>query len=169
MEDGGLVPSAPWVTGAGDTWPWHSPSACPVEPSVLDGVISFFRRCFFLSTRGEGGGSLPALPGLDTASKDSGDSAERPHVGGWGTMDTGVGGVIRLMRTRELCRTIEATRVTKSIRTTQVSKGCQGHQVHRAQQYHLGHQGHWTQWGHQGHQSPRGPGHTGIIRAAQGH
>lgn len=130
MEDGGLVPTAPWVTGAGDIWLWHSPSACPPEPSVLDGVVSFFRRCFFLSTSGDGGGSLPALPGLDTASKDNGDSAKREHTWGTGgTVDTGVTGGTRLLRTRELTGTIEATKVTRSIRTTQVSKGYQGHQV----------------------------------------
>lgn len=32
-----------------------SPSACPAEPSVLDGVVNFFLLCFF--TMGEGGGS----------------------------------------------------------------------------------------------------------------
>lgn len=32
-----------------------SPSACTVEPSVLEGVLNFFLLCFF--TMGEGGGS----------------------------------------------------------------------------------------------------------------
>jgi hypothetical protein len=32
-----------------------SPSACTAEPSVLEGVDSFFLLCFF--TMGEGGGS----------------------------------------------------------------------------------------------------------------
>lgn len=108
VEDGGLVPTVPWVTGAGDTLWWHPPSACPPEPSVLDGVISFFRRCFFLSTRGDGGGSLPALPGLDTASKDKGDSAKTAQWGTGGSRDT------KVMRSRELIEATGSERATKS-------------------------------------------------------
>ena len=43
------------VQGESEPPPRASPSACPAEPSVLDGVVNFFLLCFF--TMGEGGGS----------------------------------------------------------------------------------------------------------------
>ena len=74
---GGRVP----VVSAVPTPARRSPSACPAEPSVLDGVESFFRRCFLRSTIGDGGGSRPAAVGPEMA---SGPSAKGTSLWGWG-------------------------------------------------------------------------------------
>ena len=82
-----MAAMSPWggsrvpVVSAVPTPARRSPSACPAEPSVLDGVESFFRRCFLRSTIGDGGGSRPAAVGPEMA---SGPSAKGTSLWGWG-------------------------------------------------------------------------------------